>query len=73
MITGFIAELSFDPYSPVEVAAVDSACVQDFIAHMEHSINPTADIKNPVSYWKRAFINYLVNREMQSGGMLKTC
>ena len=73
MITGFIAELSFDPYSPVEAATVDSACVQGFIVHMEHSINPSAAIKNPVSYWKRAFINYLVNREMQTGGMLKTC
>ncbi len=72
MITGFIAELSFDPYSPVETAAVDSACVRDFIAHMGCSINPSADIKNHVSYWKRSFINYLVNREMQSGGMLKT-
>lgn len=72
MITGFIAELSFDPYSPVEAATVDLACVRDFIAHMERSINPGANIKNQVSYWKRSFINYLVNREVQSGGMLKT-
>ena len=70
VIVGFITELSFDPYSPVEAASIDCACVESFIAHMERSINPAANIRNHVSYWKRSFINYLIDLQMQSDGKL---
>lgn len=65
-VVGYITELSFDPYSPVDAAGVDYASVEGFIAHMEHSINPEISIKNHVSYFKRSFINYLINLQMQS-------
>ncbi len=67
-IVGFITELSFDPYSPVEVASINSDCVEGFLVHMERNVNPNADIKNYASYFKRSFINYLINLQMQSAG-----
>ncbi|MDF3005301.1 MAG: Phage replication initiation protein [Oscillospiraceae bacterium] len=68
VIVGFITELSFDPYKPVETADIDYKCVEGFLAHMERSINPVANIRNHVSYFKRAFINFLINLQMQSDG-----
>lgn len=55
-----------------DTAAVDYDCVEGFLAHMERSLNPDANIKNNLSYFKRSFINYLINIKKQSNGKL-TC
>ncbi len=63
MIVGFITELSFDPYRPVDATKITGEQVADFIGQMERSVTPSTIVRNVASYWKRSFINYLINRE----------
>lgn len=64
MIIGFMTELSFDPYSPIETAAVTGADIKSFIEQTKQSIRPDMIIRNYVSYWKRCFINFVMDKQL---------
>ena len=59
MVAGFVTELIYDPYCSVNAKAIECATVEGFLVQMKQNINPAMAIKNPVSYWKKCFINFV--------------
>lgn len=64
MIVGFMAELHHDPYSSVNVGEIAGSDISAFIEQMQRNIRPETVIRNPVSYWQSAFINYILSVQM---------